>query len=40
MNIPTVIREARILPSEVVHLVIEKPPNFHHKPGILISNLF
>lgn len=33
VSIPSVIREARILPSEVIHLVVEKPPHFHHKPG-------
>jgi hypothetical protein len=29
----TLVREGTILPSEVLHLVIERPPNFHYKPG-------
>lgn len=36
INLPSVIREARILPSEVINLVIEKPHNFNHKPGDFI----
>lgn len=36
INLPSFIREARILPSEVINLVIEKPAHFHHKPGDFI----
>jgi len=36
ISLPSVIREARILPSEVINLVIEKPPHFHHNAGDFI----